>query len=99
MRTRHLFLAIGLAAVWGFLLQRYDASVVAPYALLVPIFGMSSAALVTGEPISPAQLAAGALISGVLYAGTRPRRAIRAVQASPRTPTMKQGRTNRGRQR
>ncbi|AWS40055.1 EamA family transporter [Streptosporangium sp. 'caverna'] len=79
-----LISTLGGFGIWGFLLQRYDASIVAPYALLVPIFGMSSAALVLGEPISPAQLAAGALIlSGVLYAGTRPRRAILAVQASP----------------
>lgn len=59
--------------VWGYLLRRYDASVVAPYTLLVPVFGMSSAFLATGEPISPLKLTAAALIvCGVLYAGTRP---------------------------
>ncbi|MEV6861157.1 EamA family transporter [Streptosporangium subroseum] len=78
-----LISTLGGFGVWGFLLQRYDASVVAPYALLVPIFGMSSAALVTGEPISSAQFVAGALIlSGVLYAGTRPRRTPSPVTAS-----------------
>ncbi|GAA2998035.1 EamA family transporter [Streptosporangium longisporum] len=62
-------------AVWGFLLKRYDASVVAPTALMVPVFGMSSAALFTGEQITPLRLAAGVLIiCGVLYAGTRSRR-------------------------
>ncbi|MEV4015415.1 EamA family transporter [Nonomuraea angiospora] len=68
---------LGGFGVWGWLLRRYDASTVAPYTLLVPVFGMSSAALVTGEPISWLKLAAAALvISGVLYAGTKPRRAL-----------------------
>ncbi|MEV8637666.1 EamA family transporter [Streptosporangium sp. NPDC051023] len=68
-----LISTLGGFGVWGFLLRRYDASVVAPYSLLVPVFGMSSAALFTGEPISTVKLLAGALIvCGVLYAGTRP---------------------------
>ncbi|MDX3102946.1 EamA family transporter [Nonomuraea angiospora] len=71
---------LGGFGVWGWLLRRYDASTVAPYTLLVPVFGMSSAALVTGEPISWLKLAAAALvISGVLYAGTKPRRALAAT--------------------
>ncbi|GAA2867810.1 EamA family transporter [Streptosporangium fragile] len=73
-----LISTLGGFGVWGFLLQRYDASLVAPYSLLVPVFGMSSAALFTGEPISPLKLVAAVLIlSGVLYAGTRPRRVLR----------------------
>ncbi|MEV0582992.1 EamA family transporter [Nonomuraea sp. NPDC050310] len=65
---------LGGFGVWGWLLQRYDASVVAPYALLVPVFGLSSAALFTGEDLSAVELVAAALIvSGVLYAGSRPR--------------------------
>ncbi|WP_432037935.1 EamA family transporter [Streptomyces cucumeris] len=52
--------------VWGFLLRTYDASAVAPFSLLVPVFGMSSAALVLGEGISPARwLAAALLVGGV----------------------------------
>ncbi|GII02257.1 EamA family transporter [Planobispora takensis] len=70
-----LISTVGGFGVWGFLLKRYDASVVAPYSLLVPVFGMSSAALATGESLSATKLIAAALIlSGVLYAGTRPRR-------------------------
>jgi O-acetylserine/cysteine efflux transporter len=65
---------LGGFGVWGWLLRRYDASTVAPYTLLVPVFGMSSAALVTGEPLSwPKLLAAALIVSGVLYAGTKPR--------------------------
>ncbi|GAA4225043.1 O-acetylserine/cysteine efflux transporter [Streptosporangium album] len=76
---------LGGFGVWGFLLKRYDASVVAPYSLLVPIFGMSSAALFDGEPVSPLKLAAAALIlSGVLYSSTRPRGTAHAVPAPPR---------------
>ncbi|GAA0702686.1 EamA family transporter [Kitasatospora atroaurantiaca] len=38
---------------WSFLLRTYDASAVAPYSLLVPVFGMSSSWLLLGEGISP----------------------------------------------
>lgn len=62
---------LGGFGVWGYLLRRYDASVVAPYTLLIPVFGMSSAALFVGEPFSPLKIGAAVLIvSGVLYAGT-----------------------------
>ncbi|MDA0633173.1 EamA family transporter [Nonomuraea sp. MCN248] len=65
---------LGGFGVWGFLLRRYDASTVAPYTLLVPVFGMSTAALFTGEPLTWPRLAAAVLIvTGVLYAGTRRR--------------------------
>ncbi|KAA2258533.1 EamA family transporter [Solihabitans fulvus] len=48
--------------VWGFLLREYDASTVAPFSLLVPIVGMSSAALLLGEPLTPLRCAAAALV-------------------------------------
>lgn len=67
---------LGGFGVWGWLLRRYDASVVAPYTLLIPVFGMSSAALFVGEPIGWVKLGAAALIvCGVFYAGTRSRTA------------------------
>ncbi|WP_190128804.1 EamA family transporter [Streptomyces mashuensis] len=62
---------------WGFLLRTYDASVVAPFSLLVPVFGMSSAALVLGEGVSPLRWCAAVLLVGGVavtsFAG-RPRR-------------------------
>ncbi|XVQ86611.1 EamA family transporter [Microbispora siamensis] len=71
---------LGGFAVWGWLLARYDASVVAPYSLLVPVFGIASAALFTGEPISPLTVAAGALIlAGLLFGNSRPRTAPATV--------------------
>nr|WP_236666692.1 EamA family transporter [Nonomuraea sp. K271] len=79
---------LGGFGAWGWLLRRYDASTVGPYALLVPVFGLSSAALVTGEPLSwPTLLAAALILAGVLYAGSRPRRRLRDVpQALSRRP-------------
>ncbi|WP_103546738.1 EamA family transporter, partial [Streptomyces sp. B226SN101] len=49
---------------WGFLLRQYPASSVAPFTLLVPVFGMSSAALVLGEEVSPLRWCAAALLVG-----------------------------------
>jgi O-acetylserine/cysteine efflux transporter len=47
---------------WSFLLKRYPAAVVAPFSLLVPLFGLSSAALLLGERPGPQKLAGAALI-------------------------------------
>lgn len=38
--------------LWGKLLSRYPAAVVSPFALLVPVVGMTSSALILGEEIS-----------------------------------------------
>jgi O-acetylserine/cysteine efflux transporter len=51
---------------WGWLMARYPASSVAPMALLVPVFGMGSAALFLGEPLPGWKLGAAALIIGGL---------------------------------
>ncbi|MBA0052107.1 EamA family transporter [Streptomyces sp. AJS327] len=51
-------------AAWGFLLRTYHASTVAPFSLLVPVFGMSSAALLLGENMSLLQWPAAALLVG-----------------------------------
>jgi O-acetylserine/cysteine efflux transporter len=48
--------------VWAFLLNRYPASTVAPFSLLVPLFGASSAYVVLGEQTSARRLAGMALI-------------------------------------
>jgi O-acetylserine/cysteine efflux transporter len=48
--------------IWAFLLRHYNASVVAPFSLLVPIFGMASGAIVLGENISTATIIAGLFI-------------------------------------
>ncbi len=49
---------------WGFLLRRYPASAVAPFSLLVPVFGMTSAALLLDESVSPLRWGAAVLLVG-----------------------------------
>ncbi|GAA4105643.1 EamA family transporter [Streptomyces hundungensis] len=49
---------------WGMLLRRYPASSVAPFSLLVPVFGMSSAAVLLGESVTPLRWGAAALLVG-----------------------------------
>ncbi|MGW1766302.1 EamA family transporter [Streptomyces sp. NPDC002073] len=62
--------------VWGYLLRRYPASSVAPFSLLVPVFGMGSAALVLGEEVRGLRwLAALLLVGGVALTSLGPGRA------------------------
>ncbi|WP_030170903.1 EamA family transporter [Streptomyces sp. NRRL S-813] len=49
---------------WGWLLRRHPASTVAPFSLLVPVFGMSSAGLFLGEPVTGLRWCAAALLVG-----------------------------------
>lgn len=55
-----LYLAFGATllgyGLWSRLLSRYPASQVAPFSLLVPVVGLSSAALLLGEQLSHLQL-------------------------------------------
>ena len=48
--------------VWGWLLARHAAATIVPMALLVPIFGMSTAAWALGESLPPWKLMAAALV-------------------------------------
>ncbi len=60
---------------WGWLLRRHPASTVAPFSLLVPVFGMTSAALFLGESITPLRWCAAALlVGGVALTSVTPRR-------------------------
>lgn len=64
--------------VWGWLLGRYPAASVAPLALLVPVFGMGTSALVLGEPLQDWKLlAAGLVLSGLALGILWPRLATR----------------------
>ena len=47
---------------WAWLLNRYAAATVSPFALGVPVFGMGAAALVLGEPMPGWKLLATALV-------------------------------------
>jgi O-acetylserine/cysteine efflux transporter len=48
--------------VWSWLLARHPAGRIVPMALLVPVFGMGSAALLLGEPLPAWKLIAAALV-------------------------------------
>lgn len=73
---------------WGFLLRQYEASAVAPFSLLVPVFGMSSAGLLLGESVSPLRWAAAVLLVGgvaITSTGRRPSRRPDGNHLPPRT--------------
>lgn len=72
---------------WGFLLRHHPASSVAPFTLLVPVFGMSSAALFLDESVSPLRWCAAALLVGGValtsLAGARRTRAAGGPDDAP----------------
>ncbi|MFJ7944182.1 EamA family transporter [Streptomyces sp. NPDC096354] len=72
---------------WGFLLRHHPASSVAPFTLLVPVFGMSFAALLLDESVSPLRWCAAALLVGGValtsLAGTRRPRPATTETAEP----------------
>lgn len=49
-------------SLWSWLLARHPATTITPFALLVPVFGMLSSALLLGEPLPGWKIAAAALI-------------------------------------
>ncbi len=49
-------------SLWSWLLARHPASIIAPFTLLVPIFGLISSALLLGEPLPAWKLEAAALV-------------------------------------
>lgn len=55
---------------WGWLMRRYEAGTVAMYSLLVPPFGLVSAALLLGEHVGTTRLAGAALIIAGVGAGS-----------------------------
>lgn len=71
---------------WGWLLRRYPIATVAPYALLVPIIGFFSSAIVLHEPLQSWKLFAGLLVVTGLFInffGTRwaARKAVSDLEA------------------
>ncbi|UYM06786.1 EamA family transporter [Solicola gregarius] len=59
------------SGLWTWLMSRHPAGVVAPFSLLVPVTGMTAAAVFLGERISAYEVAGGAVvIAGVLLGST-----------------------------
>lgn len=56
------FATFGGYVIWGKLLARYPAGVVSPFALLVPVVGLSSSALVLDEKLSVLQVTGAFLV-------------------------------------
>lgn len=50
------------STIWGVLLRTYDVSLVAPYSLLIPIFGISFGHILLGEQFTPITYAACGLV-------------------------------------
>ncbi|NES37400.1 EamA family transporter [Micromonospora sp. PPF5-17] len=48
--------------IWNRLIARYSIARVAPFSLLVPVFGLSAAWLLLDEPVGPTELVAGAIV-------------------------------------
>jgi O-acetylserine/cysteine efflux transporter len=78
--------------VWGYLIRTYSASTIAPFSLLVPVFGMAAAALFTGERLTPLRVLAAVLIiigvlSGLVRGRTPATRAPGRSSTPASTPT------------
>ncbi len=69
-------------AVWTALLKRHSAASVTPFALLVPVFGIASAALALGERPSALELGGAVLICAGLAATLLPARGRARVAAA-----------------
>ncbi len=52
--------------IWSMLMRRYAAATIAPFSLLVPVAGMTSAALILGEQLQWWKVGAGLLVLGGL---------------------------------
>ena len=57
-------------AIWGWLLARYTAVTVAPFALLIPVFGMGASALLLNEPLPLWKLGAAMLVITAMLLNT-----------------------------
>lgn len=67
--------------IWGTLLSRHPAALVTPFALLIPLVGMGTAALVLGERITAGEALAGLLVlTGLALAVMGPRFAARRAR-------------------
>ncbi len=75
-------------SIWGTLLSRHTAAMVTPFALMIPVVGMATAALVLGERITTGEGLAGLLVlSGLALAVLGPRWvARRAGRRRPPAP-------------
>lgn len=68
--------------VWAWLLARYPAATVAPFSILVPVFGIGASALLMGEALPPWKLlAAGLVMAGLALNLLWPRLRLAAARS------------------
>ena len=73
--------------LWAYLLRHYSAGTVAPFSLLVPVFGLGFAALLLGEPLTVRTVIAAVLVvSGVLLTQRAPRISPQIAGIGARAP-------------
>jgi O-acetylserine/cysteine efflux transporter len=74
------------SGLWSWLMARHPAGVVAPFSMLVPVVGMTTAWATLGEPVGAGKAAGAALVvGGVLLGSRRPARSVQpAAPAIPR---------------
>ncbi|MEO0533007.1 MAG: EamA family transporter [Cyanobacteria bacterium P01_A01_bin.123] len=77
--------------IWGFLMQRYSPNRVAPFSLLVPIFGLGFSALLLGDRLGPAEIIGALLVFmglGLIVTAkkdaARAKHTIRSIRLLPR---------------
>ncbi len=76
--------------LWNLLLSRYSAAIVTPWALLVPVFGMSASAVLLSEPLFWWKLLAMALIfAGLALNMLAGRNGVRSIPAAAQPATHK----------
>lgn len=73
-------------SLWVYLLRLYSASVVAPFSLMVPVFGIAASALVLGEELSVLEVVAGVLTLVGLLCVVRVPKPVPQVNASAARP-------------
>jgi O-acetylserine/cysteine efflux transporter len=73
-------------SLWVYLLRLYSASVVAPFSLMVPIFGIAASAIILGEKLSLLEVVAGALTLVGLLCVVRAPKPITQVATSAARP-------------
>ena len=73
--------------LWAYLMRAYSASTVAPFSLLVPVFGLGFAALLLGEALTARTVIAALLVvSGVFLTQRAPRLSTHVAGIPARTP-------------
>lgn len=80
-----LVAVIAGSGIWTWLLSRHPAGLVAPFSLLVPVFGMTSAWLILGETVRPGELFGALLIVLGVLLGTLSLKGFPRLRRAPAT--------------